>query len=108
MADGDLASNSRVQKSGMLQLVTNKGSALTDAKTKKKDCHRETEKGNGAWNIRNGLATCLLVCVVSNNDRNNNSDDGNDEECKEEADPPLFSCGASRDYGLVRVASSGE
>ena len=57
--------------------------------------------------MRNGRATCLLLRVVSNNNRDNDGDDGKDDECKNEADPSLFSCGASRDNGLVRVASSG-
>jgi hypothetical protein len=57
--------------------------------------------------MRNGQSTCLFIVVVSNNNRENDGDDGKDDECEEEADPPLFSCGTSRDNGLARVASSG-
>ena len=48
-----------------------------------------------------------LLFVAGENNCENDGDDGKDEDYEEEADPPLFSGGASRDNSLVCVDNSG-
>lgn len=86
----------------------NKGNMLSDERRKKNVViprQRQTRQKHAKRGTVKRLG--LLLCVVSNNNRENNGDNSKDDECKDEANPSFFSCGASRGNSFIRVANSG-
>lgn len=87
----------------------NKGNTLSDEREREKEkavTLKQRQRGKSMEHV-DSRTTDLLLVVVSNNNRENDGDDCENNECKDEANPSFFPCGASRDDGLICVTNPG-